>query len=75
MHLAATLLLEFRGDSHAAFTALANMLQSSFFFDFYRLDARDVEGHIAVFDACLKARVPRGAARGRFHCHLPTRSL
>ena len=57
-YLAATLLLELRSPA-AAFRAFANMLQRPFFFDFYRLDARDVASHVAVFDAVFEARLPR----------------
>lgn len=35
------------------------MLQSAFFFDFYRLDEADVASHVAVFDACFEANAPR----------------
>ena len=63
-YLAAVLVLALKGDPFDAFVALANMLQRPFFFDFYRLDSRDVKARVEVFDDVFDAARP--ALRRRF---------
>lgn len=63
-YLAAVLVLALKGDPFDAFVALANMLQRPFFFDFYRLDSRDVKARVGVFDDVFDAARP--ALRRRF---------
>ncbi|KAH8046095.1 hypothetical protein JL720_16473 [Aureococcus anophagefferens] len=63
-YLAAVLVLALKGDPFDAFVALANMLQRPFFFDFCRLDSRDVKARVGVFDDVFDAARP--ALRRRF---------
>ena len=51
-YLAAVLVLALKGDPFDAFVALANMLQRPFFFDFYRLDSRDVAAQLSGAADC-----------------------